>query len=157
MGVGVDCDLLPSALSLSSELRRWYAGEAETVCAEAKSGAEGDGGRTSGISVLAGTMRTEGGVVEVLVVVVVVVVEVAVLAEAGGALAPAGRGPPGDLGLGMATAAVAISRSADRCCPRLSLPCTGIIISWLFCCSGGNSPECRCLLPCKIRGERPKR
>jgi hypothetical protein len=140
MGVGVDCDLLPSGLSLSSELRRSYAGGTDAASAAANSGAEGDGGRTSGISVLAEAMKAEGGVVEVVVVVlVVVVVEVAVLAEAVvvAALAPAGRGPPGDLGLGMATTAVAISRPAERCCPPLSLPCSGIIISWLFPAQAG--------------------
>jgi len=52
--IGVDCERPVSSFSLSAESLRSYAGTAELCGANMDGGAEGEGGRTDGVSDLTG-------------------------------------------------------------------------------------------------------
>ena len=52
--IGVDCDRPFSSFSLSAESLRSYAGTPELCVANMEGGAEGEGGRTDGVSDLTG-------------------------------------------------------------------------------------------------------
>lgn len=52
--IGVDCDRPFSSGSLSVESLRWYVGTLGLCCANMDGGAEGEGGRSDGVSDLIG-------------------------------------------------------------------------------------------------------